>query len=125
MTLQIDRHTELQQQAEIARTRLFETLDVLDRRRHSVVRMGHQAKTVVAPVGLAVAGLLVVGITATAVRQHRALERARHDWRRALVQRLVPEAPPQGFFSEAGRRVGLALLLLAANEFGKRLLRAL
>jgi len=128
MTLQMDRPSNLralQQQAEIARTRLFETLDVLDRRRQSVVRVGQQAKVVAAPVGLAVAGLLVMGITATVVRQHRALERARLDWRRALVQRLVPEAAPRGFFAEAGRRVGLALMLLAANEFGRRLLRAL
>ncbi|WP_394822027.1 hypothetical protein [Pendulispora albinea] len=125
MTLQTNSHVELEQQRELARARLFHTLDTLDRRRHSVVRIGHQAKTAMAPVGLGVAGLLVVVITATVVAQHRALQRARRDWRRILVQRMMPEPPKKTFVVEAGRRAGMALVLLAANELGKRLLRAI
>lgn len=115
----------LEQRAEMARARLFHTLDVLDERRQAVVRAGHQAKTALVPVGLGVAGLLLVGITATLVKQHRALARARRNWRRILVERIVPEPAPLGFFAEAGRRAGLTLILLAATELGKRLLRAL
>jgi len=125
MMQRTDHHAELEHQAELARTRLFHTLDALDQRRHTAVRIGHHAKTALAPVGLGVAGLLVVVITATVVSQHRALQVARRDWRRLLVQRLMPEPPPPAFFADAGRRVGLALVLLAANALGKRLLRAL
>ncbi len=124
MTVAEDRDS-LVAQAEQTRARLFHTLDMLDQRRQAMVHAGEQAKDLAAPVGLGVAGMLLVVLTATVVAQRRAIKRARADWRRILVQKLMPEPPPRSFLAEASHRAGVALVLLAATEIGKRVLKSL
>jgi hypothetical protein len=115
----------LEVRARDARSRLFHTLDVLDQRKRELAKVGQRARSMLVPLGLAAAGLLVMGTTAALVAQRRIIRRAKTDWRRLVMQRVLPEPVPSGFLVEASRRAGIALVLLGVNELAKRVLRSL
>lgn len=125
MIIEFDPEASLEGRAQAARSRLFDAIDVLDRRRHELARVGNRAKSMVVPIGLGAVGILVMGATTAFVAQQRAIKRAKNDWRNVAVRRLLPRPPPPSFLSEAGRRAGVALVLLSVTELAKRILRSI
>lgn len=63
-----ERIDRLERKAKVIRSRLFRAVDALDARRHQVARAGHQAKAIVKPALISLAGAAAVfGATAIAI----------------------------------------------------------
>ena len=121
---------ELSRQATLVRSKLLQTVEQLDQRRHDALDLRRQLKTHIRQLAI-VGGLVVVGTaTAVALTVHRIAteaERRRRDrWRLA---RTVWRHPERGlrfgqrpFFKEVARSVGLAIVTMAITEPARRAL---
>jgi len=117
-----ERRSRLESRANVIRSRLLETLDALDRRRHQVQEISHHAKRLAMPIGAAFIGIVVLAAgTTLAIRGlvRRRLER-RLGYR--VSQALAPlrrEVRPP-LWREALRKVVLTALGILASELTKR-----
>jgi len=68
-TILEEQRSRLERRANVIRSRLLRTLDVLDTRRHQVTDLGHQAKRMALPLGASLLGAVVIAAgTTLAVR---------------------------------------------------------
>jgi hypothetical protein len=117
-----EQRTRLERRANVIRSRLLRTIDALDKRRHQVEEIGHQAKRLAMPVGAAFVGMVL--LSAGSVLVVRALVRNRRERRlgyrvaRALEPLRQQKRP--SFWSEALRNVSLTALSIVAGELVKR-----
>jgi hypothetical protein len=115
----------LERRANIARERVLETLDAIDRKRHSVVHAGEHARDLgrkyALPAGAAIgAALLAIGVAAYAMerRRMRMLRRSPRYW---LARATQPPKP--SFFAETLKRVVGATLITVMSEVARRAAR--
>ena len=117
-----EQRARLEQRANVIRSRLLRTIDVLDKRRHQVQELGHQAKRLAMPVGAAFVGMVL--LSAGTVLVVRALANSRRERRlgyrvaRALEPLRLHKRP--SFWSAALRSVSLTALGIVAAELAKR-----
>jgi hypothetical protein len=125
-----DSRYELEREANVARGRLLETIDALERRRHEIFDWRFQVRTHSTDIALT-AGALLFGIAITAgaaklhsTRSRESLRRAR--WRAMKrswehPERVAPRRRPFGVFVQA---LLVAVAALATAELGLRPMRA-
>ena len=117
-----EQRARLEQRANLIRSRLLRTIDVLDKRRHHVQELGHQAKRLAMPVGAAFVGMVL--LSAGTIFVVRAIANSRRERRlgyriaRALEPLRLRKRP--SFWSDALRSVSLAALGIVATELAKR-----
>ena len=117
-----EQRSRLERKANDIRSRLLRTIDALDKRRHHVQEISHQAKRLALPVGAAFVGILL--LSAGTVLVVRSLVHSRRERRlgyrisRVLEPLRVQKRP--SFWSEALRKVSLAALAVVASELAKR-----
>ena len=115
----------LERKANIARERILQTLDALDRRRHAVVDIGTRAtllgRRFALPLGAALgASWVAAGVLIFAL--HRRRERAlRHSPRYWLARATQPPKP--SFAVETLKRVVSATLVAVTSEIARRMVR--
>jgi len=121
----------LEREAERVRARLYDTLDVLDKRRHDVLDVKHQVEQHVVPVaaGGAIFFVGIGGVIALAVhhaidsRRHRGRERMRAFTRIWRHPERAAKYQPRSILAEVGRKALLAAASMVAVEITKRALR--
>ena len=122
-----EQRSQLEQRANLIRSRLLRTIDALDKRRHHVQELRHQAKRLAMPVGAAFVGMVL--LSAGTVLVVRAIVNSRRERRlgyriaRALEPQRVQRRP--SFWSDALRSVSLTALGIVATELTKRGVRVL
>jgi hypothetical protein len=112
----------LEQQANVIRSRLVRTIDVLDKRRHQIAEIGGHVKRLAVPTALAVIGVAVATAAAAfAVTRLVRVRRERHLSYRVqkMLAPLVAEKRPS-ILHEAARRVTVTVLGIVAAEVAKR-----
>jgi hypothetical protein len=115
----------LEHRANVARERILQTLDAIDRKRHSVADAGERAREMgrrfALPVGVAVGATWVaVGVFAYAMnrRRMRMFQRSPRYWLARAVQ-----PPKPSLFAETFKRVLTATLITVASEVARRVAR--
>ena len=122
-----EQRARLEQRANLIRSRLLRTIDVLDKRRHHVQELRQQAKRLAMPVGAAFVGMVL--LSAGTVLVVRAIVNSRRERRlgyriaRALEPLRVQKRP--SFWSDALRSVSLTALGIVTTELAKRGVRVL
>ncbi|CAN5923935.1 hypothetical protein BH11MYX4_BH11MYX4_17940 [soil metagenome] len=117
-----EQRSRLERRANMIRSRLLRTLDVLDTRRHQVTELGHKAKRLALPLGGALLGALVVAAgTTLAVRallENRREQRFGYRLSKSLAPLRREERPP--FWQEAARKIAMTAIGLIATQLMKR-----
>jgi hypothetical protein len=115
-----DRVNRLERRANVVRSRLLRTIDVLDARRHHAADVGGHAPVLAAET----AGIVAIAVAGIVGVRHVVLaRRARRDGPLAgLVRGLRRERRPS-FLSEALRKVVISVACVVAAELARRLVR--
>ena len=123
-----ERRSRLETRADLIRTRLLRTIDVLDDRRHHVQEIAHRAKRLAMPAAVSVLGALAIAAGTTFAIRALVVRRRQLRFGYRLASALAPfRVPPRrSFWQEALRTAGLAVVSVVARGIairGARLLR--
>ena len=123
---------ELERQANLVRSRLLDTIDAIDRRRHAMTDVRHQVRKHALPVGIGT-GVLVLGIAAgIAYAVHRVGtrdERRRRDRYRALgalwnhPERVAHAKKERPVGLEIGRKILVGAVTFLGLTLAKRYIK--
>ncbi|HSO38011.1 MAG TPA: hypothetical protein VLT33_36035 [Labilithrix sp.] len=117
-----EQRSRLERRANVLRSRLLRTVEVLDKRRHQVTELGHQAKRLALPLGGALLGAIVVAAgTTLAVRaflENRREQRFGYRLSKSLAPLRREERPP--FWQEAARKIAMTAIGMIATQLMKR-----
>ena len=121
MTTAADARARLERRANIARSRLWRTLDVLDARRHRVAEHAHTAERLALPAGLSLLGIATL-TTTTAFLVHVVSSRRRartlHRLRRAVAAWQTAGKRP--FWASALGQASLSVACALSSVFACR-----
>ena len=121
-TILEEQRSRLERRANVIRSRLLRTLDVLDTRRHQVTDLGHQAKRMALPLGASLLGAVVIAAGTTLAVRAFLENRREQSFAYRVSKSLAPlrreERPP--FWQEAARKVAVTAVSLIATQLMKR-----
>lgn len=111
-TIDTNAHQALEQKREATRSRLFGTIDALDRRRQSLTEVGGQMKTYA---GRFAFGAAALSIAIIATLAFLALRRS--------AAAPVEPPPKRSMLRDGLRRAAIGLVMFAVNQLGRRTVR--
>jgi hypothetical protein len=129
LAIQLDeQRSRLERRGEVIRARLMRAIDALDKRRHHVEEIGHDAKRVAMPVAGALFGVVIITAGTTFAVRVLAQRRREQSFSYRLTSFAVARfrvEPKPSFWRQALRKVALSIIEIAATEFATRGVRLL
>jgi hypothetical protein len=129
LTIDLDeQRSRLERRGNVIRARLIRAIDALDKRRHHVEEIGHDAKRVAMPVAGALFGVVILAAGTTFAVRVLAQRRREQSFRFRLTRLAAAPfrvEPQPSFWRQALRKVALAVIEMAAAELATRGTRGL